>query len=206
MLAEQRAARCRAELADAEAEVAVLRRKLRIEVGRVWDLPDSPVRGGAAGEGEAAAGGGVNRQMSGQTLFFIGFLGFPMFFLGFSNVFGQLVCVICVLSVCYRVVFRRFAAKVSFTCRLTGGGAVEGGAALILAEPEAAPAAAAAAAAGPVEAAAGGGGAVDESDHGSDGEAEAGGGAAAPRRHKRLRGFQWPESWVKVPYKKARGD
>ena len=44
--AEQRSAALRAQLADSDAEVAVLRRKLRIEVGRAWaNYPDSPDEG-----------------------------------------------------------------------------------------------------------------------------------------------------------------
>ena len=54
--AELRAARCRAELADAEAEVAVLKRKLSAEKARKWGhLPDLP-DGGRAVAAAAAVG------------------------------------------------------------------------------------------------------------------------------------------------------
>ena len=59
--AEQRVGRLRAELAEAEAEAGVLRRKLRVEVGRQWAHLDDAVHdegGGGAGAAAANVGGG----------------------------------------------------------------------------------------------------------------------------------------------------
>ena len=59
LAAEQRAGRYRGLLAEAEAEVAVLRRKLRSIIGREWGMPDAPrAADGAAGVADAPALGG----------------------------------------------------------------------------------------------------------------------------------------------------